>query len=72
MEVHVMVQGTHILLVDDNPSIRELLVQSLSPLANVQACGSAEEALRRAKKQAPDLILCDYRMPGLSGLELLA
>lgn len=72
MEVHVMVQGTHILLVDDNPSIRELLVQSLSPLASVQACGSAEEALRRAKKQAPDLILCDYRMPGLSGLELLA
>jgi DNA-binding response OmpR family regulator len=62
--------GTHVLLVDDNPAIRDLLLQSLSPLATVQACGSAAEALRWAEKQTPDLIISDYRMPGLSGLEL--
>ncbi len=67
-----MGQTTRVLLVDDNPAIRELLLQSLSPLATVQACGSAAEALSRAEKQTPDLIISDYRMPGLSGLELLA
>jgi CheY-like chemotaxis protein len=72
MEVDVMGQITHVLLVDDNPVIRELLLQSLSPLATVQACGSAAEALRWAEQQTPDLIISDYRMPGLNGLELLA
>jgi len=60
-----------VLVVDDNASIRELLLKSLSPLATVHAVASASEALRRAETQAPDLVVCDYRMPGLSGLELL-
>jgi CheY-like chemotaxis protein len=72
MEVEVMGQGVHVLLVDDNPIIRELLLKSLSPLASVQGFASAAEALRQAEKQTPDLIISDYRMPGLSGLELLA
>ncbi len=67
-----MGQGTQVLLVDDNPAIRRLLLESISPLATVHAFGSAAEALRRAEKQTPDLIISDYRMPGLSGLELLA
>lgn len=72
MEVEVMGQGIHVLLVDDNPVIRELLLEALSPLASVQAFASASEALREAEQQTPDLIISDYRMPGLSGLELLA
>ena len=60
-----------VLVVDDNASIRELLLKSLSRLASVHAVGSAAEALRRTETQAPDLVVCDYRMPGLSGLELL-
>ncbi len=67
-----MGQGIHVLLVDDNPAIRQLLLRSLSPLATVHACGSAAEALRWTESQTPDLIISDYRMPGLSGLELLA
>jgi CheY-like chemotaxis protein len=63
--------GVNLLLVDDNPCIRELLLQSLTPLAEVKACGSATEALRQAEQQVPDLVVCDYRMPGCSGLELL-
>ena len=67
-----MGQGTRILLVDDNRVIRDMLTESLSPLATVQPCASAAEALLCAEKQTPDLIVSDYRMPGSSGLELLA
>lgn len=67
-----MGSGVNVLLVDDNPCIRELLRESLNPVAAVQACANATEALRRAEKQSPDLVVCDYRMPGFSGLELLA
>jgi len=67
-----MGQGIRILLVDDNPMIRQLLLASLAPLGDVKVCASAVEALRSAQKQSPDLIVSDYRMPGLSGLELLA
>jgi len=67
-----MGKGIQVLLVDDNPIIRELLLDAISPLASVQVFASAAEAFRRAEKQTPDLIVSDYRMPGLSGLELLA
>ena len=60
-----------VLVVDDNASIRELLLQALSPLVNVRAFASPLEALRQAQTQAPDLVVCDYRMPELSGLDLL-
>ena len=67
-----MGQGINVLVVDDNPAIRGLLLEAIAPLAAVQVFSSATEALRRAEKQTPDLIISDYRMPGLSGLELLA
>ncbi len=71
-KAEVMGQAVRVLLVDDNPQIRQLLLESLAPLATVESFGRAEDALRSAEKQAPDLIISDYRMPGLSGLELLA
>jgi len=72
MDVAIMDKGIQVLLVDDNPVIRELLMESLSPQADVYSFASAKDALRRAEKHLPDLIISDYRMPGLSGLELLA
>ena len=61
-----------VMVVDDNPWIRQLLLQSLSPLAKVRAFGSPLEAVAQAQTQAPDLVVCDYRMPELSGIDLLA
>ena len=68
----MMGRGIDILVVDDNASIRDLLRHSLEPLGRVETVGSGSEALARAEKQAPDLVVCDYRMPGLNGVELLA
>jgi DNA-binding response OmpR family regulator len=67
-----MKHGAQVLLIDDNPVIRQLLLESLAPEANVSAFSGAREALRKAETQVPDLIISDFRMPGLSGLELLA
>ena len=61
-----------VMVVDDNPWIRELLFRSLSPMVNVRVFGSPLEALREAQTQAPDLVVCDYRMPELSGVEFMA
>lgn len=66
-----MSQGVDVLLIDDNPSIRELLRHSLSPLAKVQAYANAPDALLHAQEQRPDLVVTDHRMPGMSGLDLL-
>jgi CheY-like chemotaxis protein len=67
-----MASTINLLLVDDNASIRELLLHSLAPLASVESAASAAEALRRVGAKPPDLVLSDFRMPGLNGLELLS
>ncbi len=67
-----MKDGAKVLLVDDNPVIRELMLDSLAQELNVRPCASAAEAIQGAEIQPPDLIISDYRMPGVNGLELLA
>jgi CheY-like chemotaxis protein len=37
----------------------------------VEAAESAEQALSRFSRFAPDLVLSDLRMPGMSGFDLL-
>ncbi|MES1247662.1 MAG: HD domain-containing phosphohydrolase [Actinomycetota bacterium] len=60
-----------ILLVDDEPALRELLRVTLeSADIAVEEAGSALEAQAVLRRQLPDLIVLDLRMPGMSGLEL--
>ena len=60
-----------ILLVDDEPALRELLRTTLEgPDVTVDEAGSAEEALRRMRRRRPDVIVLDLRMPGMGGSEL--
>jgi DNA-binding NtrC family response regulator len=62
----------HILVVDDEPIIRESLAELLTQEGfAVTACGSAEEALGRARHERFDVALCDVQLPGMDGLELL-
>jgi CheY-like chemotaxis protein len=60
-----------ILLVDDNPMVLGMLRQSLSALAEVATAGDAADALLKAVDEPPDLLITDYRMPGMDGRQLL-
>jgi len=59
-----------ILLVDDEPALRELLRVTLETAdIAVDEASSALEARARLRRRRPDLIVLDLRMPGMSGIE---
>jgi len=61
-----------ILVVDDDESLRDSLALVLgSEGYEVSRAGNGEEALRRLAEAPADVVLCDLRMPGRDGLELL-
>jgi DNA-binding NtrC family response regulator len=62
-----------VLVIDDSPAALELLGQLLSALGvnHVRQTGSAEEALEILKSRAFSLILSDYRLEGMDGVEFL-
>ncbi|VAW41626.1 sensory box histidine kinase/response regulator, partial [hydrothermal vent metagenome] len=63
-----------ILVVDDDPSIRKLIVDTLEPLGyRLIEAGCGREALDRcrATKEKIDLVLTDVIMPGMNGLKLI-
>jgi putative two-component system response regulator len=60
-----------ILVVDDNPGIAALMSQLLSMRGyEVVTAADAHEAEAEVRRQPPDLILSDVRMPGKSGYDL--
>jgi CheY-like chemotaxis protein len=60
-----------ILLVDDNPMIREMLRQALVGMCTVTIATDGADALLKAIETPPDLIVTDYTIPGLDGRQLL-
>jgi len=64
-------RGKRILVVDDNADGCELLVNLLTPLGFlVEAVSDGASALAAIARWQPELILMDWRMPGLDGLEV--
>ncbi|MCC6728949.1 MAG: response regulator [Chthonomonadales bacterium] len=59
-----------VLVIDDDPRIRELLVGALLGFGYlVQTASSAETALALLRDTAVELALCDVRLPGMDGVE---
>ncbi|MBB6340291.1 two-component system nitrogen regulation response regulator GlnG [Pseudomonas fluvialis] len=60
-------------IVDDDRSIRWVLEKALQQEGmSTQSFDSADSVLSRLARQQPDVIISDIRMPGASGLDLLA
>ena len=66
-----MASNVKILLVDDNPMVLGMLQQALSVLGEVTVATDAADALLKAVEDVPDVLICDYRMPGMDGRQLL-
>jgi two-component system response regulator AtoC len=61
-----------VLIVDDDTPLRESLELVLAAEGyEVSAAPDAAVALRRVEETPIDVVLCDLRMPGMDGLELL-
>ena len=61
-----------VLIVDDHPAIRRALRTAFERQPGFTVCGEAEDgfdAIAKAKKFSPDLIVLDLRMPVMDGLE---
>jgi len=60
-----------ILVVDDEPTLREALVEALETEGfRVVSAADGREALARFRAERPDLILLDLMLPELSGIEV--
>jgi CheY-like chemotaxis protein/phosphoribosyl 1,2-cyclic phosphodiesterase len=65
------VDGKKVLVVDDEPDIVSLLLETLAPEGyRLLSAHDGEAALRLARSERPSLILLDWRMPGMDGLEV--
>jgi len=63
---------THILAVDDSPSMRDMVrIALMSAGFEVSQACDGEEALALARTRNFDLVLSDVNMPGMDGIELI-
>jgi DNA-binding NtrC family response regulator len=61
-----------LLVVDDDAAFRQVMARELSRFGyEVDAAGTGEEAVERAKESEPEVVLLDLRLPGMGGLEAL-
>ena len=58
-----------VLIIDDEESMRSYLSSFLNQ-HGILSCSSGEDGLKLARQHLPDLIILDYMMPGLNGIEV--
>jgi len=63
--------GQKIVIVDDDESIRKTFFLLFSKKYRVYPVPDPKEALARFRHQQVDLIIADYKLPGLNGMELI-
>lgn len=66
-------QPSRILTIDDEPLVREILTAYLEDSGfAVSEAGDGQTGIEKIRHEPPDLVLCDLRMPGVDGLQVLA
>jgi two-component system, response regulator, stage 0 sporulation protein F len=71
----IPVANPAIILVDDDPDILRLLsliITSLATSHTILTCPDGDGALEQAMQQPTPLIITDYNLPGMNGLQLTA
>jgi CheY-like chemotaxis protein/predicted regulator of Ras-like GTPase activity (Roadblock/LC7/MglB family) len=66
-------QRKRVLIVDDEAHVAEILAEGLNKLSHkylVETADGGNQALARLKEIPYDLIITDYRMPGMNGVQL--
>lgn len=65
-------KGTRVYVIEDDPGLRELLLEELDAEGfTLAAADSAEQARRELEAWQPDLVISDLRLPGESGMQLI-
>ncbi len=71
-QAEILLAGVKVLVVDDEPDARDLLMHVLvDAQAEVTTAGSAEEGLARVKTERPDVIVSDIGMPDRDGYQFM-
>ena len=63
---------TRILIADDSPQVRSVLRHLVEQDANWEVCAEAidgQEAVQRTRESHPDLVVLDFQMPVMDGLQ---
>src|SRR6202162_2318044 len=66
-----MANDVKLLLVDDNPMVLVILQHALAQFARVVSATDSADALLKAVDDPPELVICDYRMPGMDGRQFI-
>jgi CheY-like chemotaxis protein len=67
-------QSKSVLLVEDNELdayLTYLVLQECDTKIAVEIASTAEEGLAKIRKRSYDLVICDYRLPGMDGFSFL-
>jgi len=65
-----LIDKTIVLVVEDNPDVREFIRDGLTEHYYIEEAANGEQGLRKAEKFIPDLILSDIMMPKMDGYEM--
>lgn len=63
---------SRILIADDNPHMRQVLRNVIEQNPDWEICGEAvdgKDAIQKVQQLSPDLVVMDFLMPGVNGLE---
>lgn len=73
MNIPDSVKNKKILIVDDIPSMRSIMKAFLKDVGffRLATANDGKEALEKINRTQFDLVICDWNMPGLTGLDIL-